>query len=198
MNQKWNCKEENVRKYCMKSKYFASPSHPSIPLPFPPPPSYACWPCSLVSSPWSPMYRVLLCILWYTLHCVLLCTLWYTVYCVLLYILWYTLYPVSLCILWHIQKLYTSHSPIYTVYYTEPLTDTSCVSNAMQMAVVLPTKSSYKNIIEEGNQQARKPRSYACPKLLPTDSQTGVKCRATSVAKKSQEQVKSPIKSRSE
>ena len=37
--------------------------------------------------------------------------------------------------------------------------------------------------------QARKPRSYASPKLCPpthllTDSLTGVKCRATSVAKK--------------
>ena len=31
--------------------------------------------------------------------------------------------------------------------------------------------------------QARKPRSYASPKLLLTDSLTGVKCRATSVAK---------------
>ena len=37
-------------------------------------------------------------------------------------------------------------------------------------------------------QQARKPRSYASPKLRPTDLPTylltGVKCRATSVAKK--------------
>ena len=32
-------------------------------------------------------------------------------------------------------------------------------------------------------QQARKPRSYASPKLRPTDPLTGVKCRATSVAK---------------
>ena len=32
--------------------------------------------------------------------------------------------------------------------------------------------------------QARKPRSYASPKLWPSDLLTGVKCRATSVAKK--------------
>ena len=31
--------------------------------------------------------------------------------------------------------------------------------------------------------QARKPRSYGSPKLRLTDSLTGVKCRATSVAK---------------
>ena len=37
---------------------FPSPSRPSIPSPFPPPPSYACWPCSLVSSPTSSVYRV--------------------------------------------------------------------------------------------------------------------------------------------
>ena len=33
-------------------------------------------------------------------------------------------------------------------------------------------------------EQARKPRSYASSKLRPTESLTGVKCRATSVAKK--------------
>ena len=33
------------------------------------------------------------------------------------------------------------------------------------------------------HKQARKPRSYASSKLLPTHSLTGVKCRATSVAK---------------
>ena len=33
------------------------------------------------------------------------------------------------------------------------------------------------------SKQARKPRSYASPKLSLTDSPTGVKCRATSVAK---------------
>ena len=32
--------------------------------------------------------------------------------------------------------------------------------------------------------QARKPRSYASPKLRPSDWLTGVRCRATSVAKK--------------
>ena len=32
--------------------------------------------------------------------------------------------------------------------------------------------------------QARKPRSYASPKLRPTQRLTGVKCRATSVSKK--------------
>ena len=40
---------------------------------------------------------------------------------------------------------------------------------------------------EGGEKQARKPRSYASPKLRPTHSLThlltGVKCRATSVAK---------------
>ena len=35
-----------------------------------------------------------------------------------------------------------------------------------------------------GQEQARKPRSYASSKLLPTHLLTGVRCRATSVAKK--------------
>ena len=38
--------------------------------------------------------------------------------------------------------------------------------------------------------QARKPRSYASPKLRPTQRLTGVKCRATSVAKKSPKSLK--------
>ena len=38
-------------------------------------------------------------------------------------------------------------------------------------------------IAKADSQQARKPRSYASPKLSPTDSLTGVRCRATSVAK---------------
>ena len=35
----------------------------------------------------------------------------------------------------------------------------------------------------KGRKQARKPRSYASPKLSATESLTGVRCRATSVAK---------------
>ena len=51
------------------------------------------------------------------------------------------------------------------------------------------------NSVDDVTKQARKPRSYASPKLRLTDSLThlltGVKCRATSVAKK-----KSPPKVR--
>ena len=43
---------------------------------------------------------------------------------------------------------------------------------------------SIKKIGREGTKQARKPRSYASSKLRPSDLLTGVKCRATSVAKK--------------
>ena len=45
-------------------------------------------------------------------------------------------------------------------------------------------KYKYKIQIQNTTKQARKPRSYASPKLRLTHLLTGVKCRATSVAKK--------------
>ena len=50
------------------------------------------------------------------------------------------------------------------------------------------TDETVETVESEDLKQARKPRSYASPKLRLTDSLTdlltGVKCRATSVAKK--------------
>ena len=56
----------------------------------------------------------------------------------------------------------------------------------MMMTVVFNIGKAYNKCVEHVNEQARKPRSYASPKLRLTDSLTGVKslkCRATSVAK---------------
>ena len=49
-----------------------------------------------------------------------------------------------------------------------------------------PSQLYWQRILRERQEQlkqARKPRSYASPKLRPTYSVTGVRCRATSVAK---------------
>ena len=60
-----------------------------------------------------------------------------------------------------------------------PLPD--CISHTAVKLTELPGDANTDQLTKK---QAPKPRSYASPKLRPTQRLTGVKCRATSVAKK--------------